>query len=85
MGLGMGPLHSLPNFPGPLLFRMAAPTIPAKATWADIAPHYAELSARKLDSTSIRAWLEDFSALDEAVDEQFALAMIAYTSDTRHT
>jgi oligoendopeptidase F len=64
---------------------MAAPTIPAKATWADIAPHYAELSARKLDSTSIRGWLEDFSALDEAVDEQFALAMIAYTSDTRDT
>ena len=62
---------------------MAAPTIPLKATWADIAPYYEELAARTLDSKSIRGWLDDFSTLDEAVDEQFALAMIAYTADTR--
>ena len=62
---------------------MPAPNIPARATWADIAPHYQELSSRTLDSTSVRAWLADFSALDEAVDEQFSLAMIAYTADTR--
>jgi oligoendopeptidase F len=60
-----------------------APSIPARATWADLAPHYEELSARQLDSKSVRAWLDDFSALDEAVDEQFSLAMIAYTADTR--
>ena len=62
---------------------MPAPIIPARATWGDIAPHYEELASRRLDARSIRAWLEDFSALDEAVDEQFALSMIAYTGDTR--
>jgi oligoendopeptidase F len=62
---------------------MAAPVIPARATWADIGPHYEELSSRALDSKSVRRWLDDFSALDEAVDEQFSLAMIAYTADTR--
>jgi oligoendopeptidase F len=62
---------------------MTAPTIPARATWADIAPHYEELSSRALDAQSIRGWLDDFSSLDEAVDEQFALSMIAYTADTR--
>jgi oligoendopeptidase F len=62
---------------------MLAPTISARATWEEIAPHYEELSSRPIDSRSIREWLDDFSALDEAVDEQFALAMIAYTADTR--
>jgi oligoendopeptidase F len=62
---------------------MPAPIIPATATWGDIAPHYEELSSRSLDSKSVRAWLDDFSALDEAVDEQFALSMIGYTADTR--
>jgi oligoendopeptidase F len=62
---------------------MPAPTIPSKATWADVAPHYEELASRALDRKSVRAWLDDFSALDEAVDEQFSLAMIAYTADTR--
>jgi oligoendopeptidase F len=62
---------------------MAAPTIPERATWADIAPWYEELSSRPLDVDTIRAWLDDFSSLDEAVDEQFALAMIRYTADTR--
>jgi oligoendopeptidase F len=62
---------------------MGAPAITTKATWAEIAPHYEELSSRPLDARSVRAWLEDFSSLDEAVDEQFALAMIDYTADTR--
>src|SRR4051812_20776908 len=68
---------------GALVSRMPAPTIPTRATWADIAPHYEELSSRTLDERSVRAWLDDFSSLDEAVDEQFALAMIDYTADTR--
>jgi oligoendopeptidase F len=62
---------------------MPAPSIPARATWPDIAPFYEELSARPLDRSNLRPWLDDFSALDEAVDEQFAIAMIAYTADTR--
>lgn len=62
---------------------MPAPRIPARATWADVAPFYEELAARPLDRPSLRAWLDDFSDLDEAVDEQFSLSMIAYTADTR--
>jgi oligoendopeptidase F len=62
---------------------MPAPTIPERATWADIAPWYEELTSRPLDARSVRGWLDDFSALDEAVDERFALAMIGYTADTR--
>src|SRR5687768_6917637 len=62
---------------------MATPSIPARATWADIAPHYEKLAARALVSANVRDWLEDFSALDEAVEEQFTLSMIAYTADTR--
>jgi oligoendopeptidase F len=62
---------------------MPAPTIPARSTWADIAPYYQELASRTLNSGTIREWLDDFSSLDEAVDEQFSLSMIAYTSDTR--
>ena len=62
---------------------MPAPTIPARATWADIAPYYDELALRRLDPESVRPWLDDFSILDEAVDEQFSLSMIAYTADTR--
>ena len=54
--------------PQPLSLGMAAPTIPARATWADIGSHYEELSSRTLDAKSIRAWLDDFSALDEAVE-----------------
>lgn len=56
--------------------------IPNKATWAEVAPFYEELRARPLSAENIRAWLDDFSALDEVVDESYVLAMIAYTADT---
>src|SRR5437588_11071977 len=56
--------------------------IPKKATWAEIAPLYEELRGRPLSAETVRPWLDDFSALDEAVDETYALAMIAYTADT---
>jgi oligoendopeptidase F len=62
---------------------MAAPRIPQESTWNDIAPLYEELRARPLDRSTLRQWIADFSALDEAVDETFSLAMIAYTADTR--
>lgn len=61
---------------------MPAPLIPARATWADIAPHYEKLATRALTAENLRAWLDEFSALDEAVDERFSLSMIAYTADT---
>src|SRR3954462_3073082 len=62
---------------------MPSPNIPETATWTDVAPHYHELRDRELTPENLRAWLEDFSALDEAVDETFSLVMIAYTADTR--
>src|SRR3954470_13488032 len=62
---------------------MPEPVIPEKATWSDIGPLYQELQDRPLNSATLRPWLDDFSALDEAVDESFSLSMIAYTADTR--
>ena len=62
---------------------MSAPTIPVDSTWETIEPLYRELRERPLTEANLRPWLADFSALDEAVDEAFNLAMIAYTSDTR--
>ena len=56
--------------------------IPKQATWADIAPFYEELRDRELNADNLRPWLDDFSALDAAVDEAYGLAMIAYTADT---
>src|SRR5436309_103895 len=56
--------------------------IPKRATWTDIAPFYEELRDRSLTVRNLRDWLEDFSALDEIVDETYMLAMIAYTADT---
>jgi oligoendopeptidase F len=62
---------------------MPAPAIPEKSTWTDIAPLYEELRDRPLTSATLRVWLDDFSSLDESVDETLSLAMIAYTADTR--
>ena len=59
--------------------------IPSTATWAEVAPLYEELRVRPLSAATVRAWLDDFSALDEAVDEAYGLAMIAYTADTGDT
>jgi len=56
--------------------------IPKKATWAEVAPFYDELRNRPLNAGNIRAWLDDFSSLDEVVDEAYVLAMIDYTADT---
>src|SRR4051812_12649991 len=58
--------------------------ISQSSTWSDIEPLYVELRDRPLDSAGLRQWLDDFSSLDEAVDEAISLAMIAYTSDTRN-
>jgi oligoendopeptidase F len=58
--------------------------IPTTSTWSEIEPLYAELRDRPLDSETLRKWLDDFSSLDEAVDEAISLAMIDYTADTRN-
>jgi oligoendopeptidase F len=56
----------------------------ADATWADLEPLYAELRDGPLDRSSLREWLGQWSALDDAVDEAYSVAMIAYTADTRN-
>ncbi|HEX5963440.1 MAG TPA: M3 family oligoendopeptidase [Gemmatimonadales bacterium] len=67
---------------------MSVPVLPespsafAKAAWGDVAPYFDELAARPLDSSSIDAWLQAWSTLEELVTEAAARAMIAYTIDT---
>ena len=57
--------------------------IPRNSTWPEIEPLYRELRDRRLGPENLRVWLDDFSTLDEAVDEGYSLAMIDYTADTR--
>jgi oligoendopeptidase F len=65
----------LPVLPG-------TPDDVANATWADLAPLYEALAEQPLDSSTVRAWLAAWSALDSVVEEAYGLAMIAYTANT---
>src|SRR4051812_36027507 len=73
-------IHQAFSFPP-----MAVKPIPQESTWNDIGPLYEELRDRPLNRDSLRQWISDFSALDEAVDEAFSLSMISYTADTRES
>lgn len=56
----------------------------ADARWGDILPWYEALAAVPLDGAdSVGPWLASWSRLEELVTEAAALAMIAYTADTR--
>jgi oligoendopeptidase F len=59
-----------------------SPAAFAQASWDDVAPYFDELAARPLDSSTMDAWLADWSRLEELVGEAAAQAMIAYTIDT---
>lgn len=67
---------------------MATRTLPdsprafADATWADIVPYYDDLATRPLDRENVEAWLSDWSALDQLVQEAISRANVAYTTDT---
>jgi oligoendopeptidase F len=52
------------------------------ATWSDILPRFDALAAQPLDLTNVASWLEEWSALEVAISEAAALAVIAYTTDT---
>ncbi|MFI5234948.1 MAG: M3 family oligoendopeptidase [Gemmatimonadales bacterium] len=56
----------------------------AHAGWAKVLPWYEELVSRALDAPSLPEWLADWSALESALAEAAALAMIAYTCDTEN-
>ena len=60
------------------------PTAFATSSWAEIAPLYRALEEHPLDTPAeIERWLLAWSRLDELVAEAAALAMVAYTADTR--
>lgn len=55
-----------------------------KLTWADFKPYYEDLQARSLDASQVEAWLNDWSRLDETLDElcnRLYVAMSANTAD----
>ncbi|MFN2567531.1 MAG: hypothetical protein ABR499_21255, partial [Gemmatimonadaceae bacterium] len=61
----------------------ASPADLAHSAWSDLAPLYEALADEPLTATTVRPWLAAWSALDSVVEEAYALAMIAYTADTR--
>lgn len=53
-------------------------------TWGDYEPYYNDLESRHLDTSSIDAWLEDWSALASSLDEHFTRLQVItsqYTAD----
>lgn len=54
----------------------------ADADWDAVLPWYRALAERPLDAATLPGWLADWSALESALGEAGALAMIAYTCDT---
>ncbi len=51
-------------------------------TWADLAPHYAELADRPLTAATVEAWLADWTALTERVSELRERLYVATTANT---
>ena len=60
-----------------------SPSAFAEARLSDILPWYEALAAVPLDADGVGPWLAAWSRLEELVTEAAALAMIAYTADTR--
>jgi oligoendopeptidase F len=60
-----------------------SPAAFADAQWGDILPWYEALAGVPLDADSVGPWLAAWSRLEELITEAAALAMIAYTADTR--
>jgi oligoendopeptidase F len=55
----------------------------ARSGWDDIRAWYDELARRPLSLATAEEWLRHWSLLESSVAEAAALAMIAYTGDTR--
>ena len=51
-------------------------------TWHDYEPFYNNLESRKLNTSTIDAWLDDWSALASCVDEQFTRLLIVTSQHT---
>ncbi len=63
---------SLPNSPADL----------ADSTWPEIAAYYDALAALPLTRETARGWLQQWSLLEELVNEASSQALIAYTANT---
>ncbi len=59
-----------------------SPAALAGATWDDVAVHYDALAAVPPTRETARAWLADWSRLEELVSEAGAVAMTTYTGNT---
>lgn len=57
-----------------------SPQAIADATWADLEPLYEALATASIEDP--RAWLLEWSRLEEIIEEAGTMAMIAYTCDT---
>ena len=57
-----------------------SPQAIADATWPELEPLYEALATATIDDP--RAWLQEWSRLEEIIEEAGTLAMIAYTCDT---
>jgi oligoendopeptidase F len=57
-----------------------SPQVLVDATWPDLEPLYEALATAPMDDP--KAWLQEWSRLEEVVEEAGTLAMIAYTCDT---
>ena len=64
---------SLPNTPAEL----------ADATWPEIAAYYDALAAEAPTRATARAWLRQWSLLEELVNEASSQSLIAYTGNTK--
>jgi oligoendopeptidase F len=65
-------LPPLPNSPDELM----------RWTWPQIAPHFAALAERSLSAKNARAWLADWSALSERVNEMYNRLYVSTTINT---
>jgi oligoendopeptidase F len=51
-------------------------------TWQDYAPYFSDLESRKLDASTVDAWLDDWSTLASCVDEQFTRLQVVTSQHT---
>ena len=51
-------------------------------TWPRFAPYYEDLAVRPLTAANVEAWLADWTAIDQRLDEVYARLHVANTVDT---
>ncbi len=51
-------------------------------SWPEIEPHYQELEARRLTETNVDAWLAQWSAIGERIDEMYSRLSVATSTNT---